>query len=440
MSKVLFNKSEVEKLKKNIYVKNVSSKSITYTDDFKLHFIAEYQKGIPTVEIFNSAGLDISLLGERRIHNASGRWRKSYDKNGVMGLRDTRKINSGRPLERELTKEDIIKRQQAEIEYLKAELELVKKLEIGERSVIKHKLKPSYVYSLIKYVVTKLGIYGVVRHLCKISGVSSSGYYHYLKSDCIRQEREQEDSEDFKLILKAYNFKGFKKGSRSLYMTLKNDFKITFNRKKIQRLMRKFKLICPIRKANPYRRMMRATAEHRVVPNKLNRAFKKGKPFEILLTDITYIPFQGSFAYLSVIKDSVTNEILAYNLSKSLKLEIVIKTIKNVHRKYSHLLCKNAYIHSDQGSHYTSPNYQSELKKLNLGQSMSRRGNCWDNAPMESFFGHMKDNLIIDRSTISFKQLNHKIGEYMKYYNNNRYQWNLKKLTPVDYRNQLLVA
>ena len=98
-----------------------------------------------------------------------------------------------------------------------------------------------------------------------------------------------------------------------------------------------------------------------------------------------------------------------------------------------------AFIHSDQGVHYTSPTFQKLLKKHNLGQSMSRRGNCWDNAPQESFFGHFKDE--VDFSMVkTLDELRTKIDHYMVYYNNYRYQWNLKRMAPVQYRNHLLVA
>ena len=136
---------------------------------------------------------------------------------------------------------------------------------------------------------------------------------------------------------------------------------------------------------------------------------------------------------------SSTNEILAYNLSNSLAIDIVTETINKLVKLKSFKLHKDAFIHSDQGSHYTSPIFQKLLKKYNLGQSMSRRGNCWDNAPQESFFGHMKDEIDY-KSCETIEELKILIDDYMDYYNNERCQWNLKKLTPVQYRNQLLVT
>lgn len=439
MSKKLFSKEEIDRLKQNKYVKNISPKAITYTDEFKLYFIAEYTNGKITRDIFNQAGLDVEILGEERIKNARKRWMKAYKNEGVLGLRDTRKTNSGRPLERELTLEDQLAKKDAEIEYLKAELELVKKLDLEERQVNNRKLRPCQIYEIIQNIIEKFQLKKVVSHLCKITKVSRSGYYLYLQKREVRLEREIKDLADRDIILKAFHVRGYKKGSRSIYMTLRNKFGILFNRKKIQRLMRKYQIICPIRKANPYRRMAKETKEHRIVPNLLKRQFKQGIVGKVLLTDITYMPYNDGMAYLSTVKDGSTNEILAYQLSENLKLDIATDTIHQLMNNSNITLAKDAFIHSDQGVHYTSPTFQKLIRKYGLNQSMSRRGNCWDNAPQESFFGHMKDE--IDYKTCNtFGELYNLIDDYMHYYNYERYQWNLKKLTPVEYRNQLLAA
>lgn len=158
--------------------------------------------------------------------------------------------------------------------------------------------------------------------------------------------------------------------------------------------MRKYGIVCPHRKPNPYKQMAKATKEHRVVPNKLNREFKQGIPGKVLLTDISYVPYNGKcMAYLSTIKGASTNEILAYHVSDRITFEIATETIEKLISNKRIQLHPEAFIHSDQGVHYTSPRYQTLLKKHGLGQSMSRRGNCWDNAPQESFFGHFKDEV-----------------------------------------------
>lgn len=280
----------------------------------------------------------------------------------------------------------------------------------------------------------------MLSHLCKISGVSRSGYYNYYsdKSFSRRQQRDNLDDAMRDTILKAYNFKGRKKGARQLKMTLEGEFGIVYNLKRIRRIMRKYGIICPFRKANPYKRMMKATKEHTVLPNLLNRNFKQNIPGKVLLTDITYLFYgKGKRAYLSTIKDGSTNEILAYHVSDNLRLDIVTDTILKLKKNGKINLTKDAFIHSDQGVHYTSPIFQKLVKKSGLGQSMSRRGNCWDNAPQESFFGHFKDEAYI-KSCETLEHLKQEIKQYMIYYNKFRYQWGLKKMTPVEYRNHLL--
>lgn len=440
MSKKIFTNEEILALSKNRYVKRVSEKGITYTDEFKSLFIAEYSIGKLQIQIFQDAGFDIDALGNHRIWCSSKRWRKAYKESGELGLRDTRKFSSGRTLKRELTLEEIITKKDAEIEYWKAAAELLKKIELKERQVKNGRLRSSLIFALIQNILYKSKYKNMIKHLCDVIGVSRSGYYSYLKSESTRNIREQRDLELREIVLKAFEHRGYKKGSRSIKMLLEQEFNLIINRKCIQRIMRKYNIKCPIRKANPYRRMMKANREHTVVPNLLNREFKQGVAGKVLLTDITYMPYGDScMAYLSTIKDASTNEILSYQLSKRLTLDIATETIEKLIKGHKKLLTSEAFIHSDQGVHYTSPKFQKLLKKYKLGQSMSRRGNCWDNAPQESFFGHMKDEIDY-KSCDTFTDLQTLIDNYMDYYNNYRYQWGLKKLTPVQYRNQLLVA
>lgn len=279
----------------------------------------------------------------------------------------------------------------------------------------------------------------MISYMCKVSGVSRSGYYKYFSYSAMkaREAKEVRDLGIKENILAAYNFRGRKKGAKQIKMTLNIHFGINYNLKRIRRIMKKYNIICPHRKANPYRRMMKATKEHTVLPNLLNREFKQESPGKVLLTDISYLFFKnGQKAYLSTILDASTNEVLAYNVSKSLKIDIVTNTIDKLIQSNKNILRKDSFIHSDQGAHYTSPIFQNKVKKNNLGQSMSRRGNCWDNAPQESFFGHLKDETNINKCE-TFEDLVKEIDDYMDYYNNYRGQWNIKKMTPVQYRNHL---
>lgn len=288
---------------------------------------------------------------------------------------------------------------------------------------------------MLSRIIEKYKLKNSISLLCKIAGVSRSGYYNYfsITSKNRRTQRNKRDEQVKEVILKAYNFKGRKKGARQIKMTLAGQYDITYNLKRIRRIMKKYNIICPIRKANPYRRMMKATQEHRVLPNLLKRNFKQNIPGKVLLTDITYLFYgQGKKAYLSTIKDGSTNEIMAYQVSDKITLDIAIDTIQKLKKNRTFKLPKDAFIHSDQGSHYTSPIYQTFVKKFGLSQSMSRRGNCWDNAPQESFFGHFKDEAYIKKCN-TLEELKCEIKRYMIYYNHYRYQWNLKKMTPVQY-------
>lgn len=442
MSKITFTEKDIKILSKNPNILRVSSKSIAYSDEFKRHFIEEYLQGKLPRTIFEESGFDVDMIGVKRVEQSAFRWMKAYNKDGVIGLRDTRAENSVRAKLKVLSQDEIIKKQDAKIKLLEEQLELLKKLDKIERRLVNtsRKVAPTEKFELINKTVIKHKLKNMISSFCKLLDVSRSGYYRYISTSDIRKKREKTDVELKNIILKAFKKRGYKKGSRSIKMILENEENIIFNRKRIQRIMRKFDIVCPIRKANPYRRMMKATREHSVVPNILKRQFKQNIPGKVLLTDITYMPFGNSqMAYLSTVKDASTNEILSYHLSKRITLNIATSTIEKLMKKHKKLIHRDAFIHSDQGVHYTSPKFQNLLKKHKLGQSMSRRGNCWDNAPLESFFGHMKDEIDY-KSCRNFDELQSTVDKYIRYYNKHRYQWGLKKLTPVQYRNQLLIA
>lgn len=441
MTKQLLTQKQIEQLQKNPHVVKVSERTITYADAFKSQFIDEYLAGKTPRQIFREYGFDVEILGRKRIEQASSRWRKAYEKNGLIGLTDTRKTSSGRPLKRELTMAEILERQAARIELLEGQVEMLKKLEATERRLLSdsQKLSTTKVFQLISDTLTQFPFKRMVTYFCELLNVSRSGYYSFLKAKDTRATKEQLDLEARDLILKAFNRRGYKKGSRSIKMTLEQDLGIVMNRKKIQRIMRKYGIVCPHRKPNPYKQLAKATKEHTVVPNKLKRQFKQGVPGKVLLTDISYLPYVGGMAYLSTIKDGSTNEILAYHVSDRITLDLATETIRKLIRNKRVKLHLEAFIHSDQGVHYTSPKFQKLLKHYQLGQSMSRRGDCWDNAPQESFFGHFKGEIDLTAAK-TLQEVRTKIDHYMVYYNNYRYQWNLKKMAPVQYRNHLLVA
>ena len=155
--------------------------------------------------------------------------------------------------------------------------------------------------------------------MCKELHVSRSGFYNFLSYQKNPKIKEVKDEEDFKLIKQAYDYKNRHKGARQIKMTLLNTFEIVMNLKKIRRLMKKYGLYCPIRKANPYRRMVKAMKTNNYASNKLSRNFKTSKPGEHLLTDITYI-FYG--------KDR--NYVIAQLLKTLPRMRYLQKNIQNL--------------------------------------------------------------------------------------------------------------
>ena len=288
-------------------------------------------------------------------------------------------------------------------------------------------------FEIIHEVVSKENNMLNISMLCDIAGVSRSGYYRWVKAAKHREEQEQKDRADFEIILKVYTHRGYNKGAKGIYMNLiHQEEPIVMNLKKIRRLMKKYNLACPIRKANPYRRMAKALKTSNVADNLVNREFTAYGPRKILLTDITYIPYNGKLCYLSTILDAFTKQILSYVLSDSLEVDFVLETVNILIEKHGIDITTETIIHSDQGCHYTSCSFIQLLKDKKLRQSMSRKGNCWDNAPQESFFGHMKDEIDLSNCK-TFEEVKNIIDDWMDYYNNERYQWNLAKLSPNEY-------
>ena len=272
-----------------------------------------------------------------------------------------------------------------------------------------------------------------IAKMCELAKVSRSGYYEWLAAEPYRQKHEDSDRADFDLILEAYKYRGYAKGARSIYMRLLHT-NVTMNLKKIRRLMHKYGLKCPYRGPNPYRQMAKALKTNTIFPNKVDRKFLAGGVRKVLLTDITYIFYDTGVCYLSTILDAFTREILAYELSTNLQVEFVLRTVEKLVAKHECTLDDTTIVHSDQGCHYTSKAFIKALQDNHFVQSMSRKGNCWDNAPQESFFGHMKDEIKYEIAMMkTFDEVKAKIDDWIDYYNNDRYQWDLVKLSPKEY-------
>ena len=438
MGKHYFTDKEVQELRENKYVKKVSNKAITYTDAFKSHVILELESGKSTKLIFHEAGFDVSVLKERRITSSVQRWQKQYSDGGFGRLRDTRRQGSGRPRKKERTIEEENAYLRTKVQYLKEELELVKKFDaIERRAKSKDRLTSSEKFELIRILNQKSGF--KITYLIKIAEVSKSGYYNYIseESEYHRYKKFERETKDIKRVVDKFNEYKFKKGSRQIKEQLETDG-ILMNLKKIKRIMRENNLTTKVTRINPYKRMMKAIEENSYAPNTLNRQFKEYHPGDVILTDITYLYYgKSQKAYLSAIKDPVTNQIVGHAVSQSLKMDFVIESFEQMMNNPDFTLNSKAISHSDQGAHYTSKRYRDYLSFHELVRSMSRRGNCWDNAPMESFFGRFKSETSF-KDIFTLKDLKAYIDKYIHYYNNIRKTPVTKNMTPNNYRNHIL--
>lgn len=266
--------------------------------------------------------------------------------------------------------------------------------------------------------------------LCSSAKVSRGGYYKWHK------KRSFQLNADEQLIFEVFARGKSKWGSRRVKMHLLREHGLIMNLKKVRRILRSLGLKATVRRKRNSKFIL-AKEVHRVLPNILQQNFKVEEPDRVYSTDVTHLYYGSSQrAYLSATKDLATREIVYHSVSTNTDVALVTQGLKERLQKVSPAKRKNLVIHSDQGAVYTSKSYRRILSVLNIKQSMSRRGNCLDNAPIESFFGHLKDELN-SSSCLTIRELSAEIDRYIKYYNSQRPQWALKGKTPIEYRGSI---
>lgn len=269
-----------------------------------------------------------------------------------------------------------------------------------------------------------------IQSILKKIGLSRSSYYSILSNDNYGM-KDKQDEIDFQCIKKVMDYKGFKKGSRTIYMMLPGMCGVHFGRAKILRLMKKYGCVCAVRKERPELKTYKENLKNNRKPNLLKRRFRLARPNEILLTDVSYLKYStNKTEYFSCIKDAVTGRIVNHVTSSYNDLSLATDTIACLEST------ENTLFHSDQGILYFNDVFQNKLKELGYEQSMSRRGNCWDNSSQESYFGHMKDECDFSKCSTP-EDVKKKVDEYIYYYNYERPQWSRNKMTPVDYEKYL---
>jgi len=252
-------------------------------------------------------------------------------------------------------------------------------------------------------------------------------------------KKQEEDASLAKLIRTVCGKYLGKWGSRQVTMQISTSGS-PVNHKRIERVMREYGLLSKRRSVNPYKNIPKESSEIEIAENILNRkyAYNTLWPLRVFGTDITFIRItKNKWAYLSAIKDFCTGEIVAYEISLNPNTELVLATL-NIFAMNVPLKSRlGGLMHSDRGSTYTGKAHCNRTRELGLNISMSRSGNCIDNAPTESFFGHMKDELPNTRN-MTYEELRKTIDEYIIVHNTVRKQWHRKKMSPVDYRKHLL--
>ena len=266
--------------------------------------------------------------------------------------------------------------------------------------------------------------------LLEIAELPRSTFYYHTK----RQNKEDKYSKAKMEIAAIYHENRGRYGYRRVTNELHNRG-ILLNHKTVQRLMKELDLICLVRmkKYRSYKGEKGTAAD-----NVLDRAFYAEKPNQKWVTDVTEFRLFGQKLYLSPILDLCSGDIVTYTLSHTPNLSMVTTMLEQAFSKIPDNT--KLLLHSDQGWHYRHKRYVEMLKEKGVQQSMSHKGNCYDNAVMENFFGHLKSELLYLQEFESMEHFKQELIEYIDYYNNRRIKAKLKGLPPALHRQQALLA
>ena len=293
-------------------------------------------------------------------------------------------------------------------------------------------------FAKISVVKAKVSDSCQILRMSRYFNVSRSTIYRHIAEPVSKNSNRE--IYDLELIESIFLEKRRRVGIRQLKMLIYIRFRKTINCKKIARIKNKYGLVTQIRKKRTYAKFLKLKQEHKTTPNHLNRKFSRTMADEVYSTDITQLNYgSGHKAYLAVFKDLGTKEVIASNLSASMDIDLVNRALDQAITKLPLIKRKRLMIHSDQGFHFTHYNYRNKLAANGIKQSMSRKGNCIDNAPIESFFGHLKDHLDLKQCK-TLGDLKTSVTKEIDYYNNERPQWDLKKMPPKQYRRHLTLA
>lgn len=263
--------------------------------------------------------------------------------------------------------------------------------------------------------------------MCNFFEVSRSGYYDFVK----RMDKPSKNEYLVELIRECQEKSKRTYGYRRVHIWLRRQYEVILNPKTVLKIMNNNNLLSEVRRRRKYRQMGQQLHKYE---NLLNREFTADKPNQKWVTDISYIHTKQGVLYLSVIKDLYDSSIIAYKTGTEQSVNLVLRTIRAAKEKEK--VTKELQLHSDQGFQYTSTGYFNLTKEYGILPSMSRRGNCYDNACVENFFGTLKSECIYRAKPKSFEEASQLIDDYIYFYNHERIQLNTK-LTPYEKRCQL---
>lgn len=250
--------------------------------------------------------------------------------------------------------------------------------------------------------------------MCRFFAVSRSGYYEFVH----RLGRPEKDLELAEIIRQQQEKCFHTYGYRRIWLALEKRG-IHHNPKTILRVMKTYSLLAEIRRRRKWVNMGQQVHKYE---NLLNRQFHADRPNAKWVTDISYIHTKQGVLYLSMIRDLYDNSIVAYKTGTEQTVNLVLDTVRLAMRKEKKRVAVELQLHSDQGFQYTSHAYFNLTQEYGITPSMSRRGNCYDNAMAENFFSILKTECIYRHKPTSFKEANDMIDRYIHFYNHERIQ------------------
>jgi putative transposase len=266
-----------------------------------------------------------------------------------------------------------------------------------------------------------------VERMSHVLGVSKQGFYRFLHR--APSLREQENTRLVVALKKAHLASRRTYGHRRLYKEL-NEQGVDIGKKRVIRLMKSNNIVAKAKK--PFRLTTDSSHGLRILPNILEREFSARQPNQKWVSDISYIPTGEGFLYLAVIIDLFSRLVVGIHMATSMTQDLILNAFEQALVRRGKPT--NFIFHSDQGSQYACDEFKSILKSRGVEQSMSRKGNCWDNAVAESFFGTLKLELMSDHKFSTRNEARSSIFEYVEvFYNRKRSHSTLGYLPPEVY-------